>query len=250
MRRVIYAVLLCVAMNMPSFVYALSVSVSVPERYATVKAGERLYFELSIKYPENRVRKDLRLTYTLLHGESVLAQSKVLRAIETQASFIDYMVVPENVDMGLYTVRVMIEDYENLHKETETTFTVVPNVNKVARLFGVLVLFGITVVILLLIVQIMYTRSRWKKMLYNRHDYSNIPQEKRVYYEMISGVIAQMRARVGRKSISLAQTIDGLTVSDQGRVDSINRDPSEILAELVHAYKRKFGKNVNFIYIQ
>ncbi|MCH7850130.1 MAG: hypothetical protein IH845_00620, partial [Nanoarchaeota archaeon] len=37
-------------------VSALSIVVHVPEKYVDVQAGERFYFEIEIKYPENPSR--------------------------------------------------------------------------------------------------------------------------------------------------------------------------------------------------
>ena len=71
-----------------NLVSALSVVVHVPEKYVSVVAGERFYFEVEVKYPENPSRKDLSLEYKILTRDGdVIAQSKVLKAIETQASF-------------------------------------------------------------------------------------------------------------------------------------------------------------------
>jgi len=38
---------------LPQPVAALSISVHVPEKYTDVEAGERFYFEIDVKYPEN-----------------------------------------------------------------------------------------------------------------------------------------------------------------------------------------------------
>ena len=39
-------------------VSALDITLHVPEKYTDVQAGERFYFEIEIKYPENPSRKD------------------------------------------------------------------------------------------------------------------------------------------------------------------------------------------------
>jgi len=88
------------ALLVPSFinltsVSALSLVVHVPEKYTDVHAGERVYFEIEVKYPENPTRKDLRLNYDILKDNAIISQAQVLKAIETQASFIDFIVIPE-----------------------------------------------------------------------------------------------------------------------------------------------------------
>ena len=106
-------------------VSALSVVVHVPEKYTDVYAGERFYFEIDVKYPENTARKDLRLKYEILKDGEVLAQSNVLKAIETQSSFIDFIVIPESAKEGLYDIKVIISDYENLSEEVSASFHVI-----------------------------------------------------------------------------------------------------------------------------
>ena len=77
-------------------VKALSISADIPEKYAEIQAGERLYFEIDIKYPENPKRKDLHLNYVVTKDNETIAQSQVLKAIETQAQFLDFIVIPES----------------------------------------------------------------------------------------------------------------------------------------------------------
>jgi len=226
--------------------FAMNVSVSIPEKYTTVQPGERLYFELAIKYPENKTRKDLRLHYQIVQNGNVLTQTKVLRAIETQASFMDFITVPMQIKAGSYVLNIVIEDYEHLHKEVSVSFAITPKRNPTLILAGGAVLGILFLIVLLLIVQIAYTRTQWKKALKAQHDYTNIPLGRRIYYEMISDAIGQMRMRVGRQAIMIASNIDGLTISKDGRVDNISKDPSEVIAELVRVYKNEFGKDVSF----
>jgi len=135
------------------FVSALSVVVHVPEKYTDVQAGERFYFEIEVKYPENPSRKDLRLNYEIIDEENnVIAQSKVLKAIETQASFIDFIVIPESTDSGLHIIKVNVSDYEALSEEVSASFQVVSKGSGKLKtyffiLLGATILVGILVVI-------------------------------------------------------------------------------------------------------
>lgn len=133
-------------------VSALSIVVHVPEKYTDVQAGERFYFEIEVKYPENPSRKDLRLNYEILKGDEVIAQSKVLKAVETQASFIDFIVIPESAEKGLHVIKVKISDYEGLSEEVEASFQVISGgPGKIKTYFfillGATILVGILVVI-------------------------------------------------------------------------------------------------------
>ncbi len=133
-------------------VSALSIAVHVPEKYTDVVAGERFYFEIEVKYPENPSRKDLRLGYEILKDGEVIAQAKVLKAIETQASFMDFIVIPESADSGMHIIKVKISDYEGLSEEVEASFHVTTNKGEQIKtyffiLLGVIILVGILVVV-------------------------------------------------------------------------------------------------------
>jgi subtilase family serine protease len=142
---------------------AMNATVHIPERYTDVVAGERLYFELSIKYPENDIRKDLRIFYSVTDasGNKIL-QSKVLRAIETQASFMDFVVIPESLTDGLYTLNVDIKDYDNLSANVATTFNVERRLDMLFVLSVSVISILLIVIMTLLVMQIIFTRARWR----------------------------------------------------------------------------------------
>jgi hypothetical protein len=127
-----------------SSVFSLSVSVHVPEKYLEVNPGERLYFEISVKYPENPQRKDLRLNYLIRDSSNeILVRSKVLKAIETQASFVDFVVLPENIESGLYFVEINLEDYEDLSESVSSSFNVVQESFFSIRIYFLIILGGV-----------------------------------------------------------------------------------------------------------
>lgn len=125
-KKIFFLILLWLVLSINILpVYALSARVSIPEKYSSVTAGERLYFEIEIKYPENNTRKDLRLDYEILdEREESLTRTKALKAVETQASFIDYLVIPESAKHGTYTLKVGVGDYAHLDEEITTTFNI------------------------------------------------------------------------------------------------------------------------------
>jgi len=105
---------------------ALSLTVHVPEKYTDVSPGDRFYFEIEVKYPENPKRKDLRMEYEIrTPDDELIAQSKALKAVETQASFIDFIIIPESASTGLYLINVKVKDYELLSEEVGSSFQVV-----------------------------------------------------------------------------------------------------------------------------
>lgn len=144
-----------------SFSSAISITMHVPEKYNTVVAGERLYFEVSVKYPENPTRIDLRLSYEIKdENGNIVAQAKALKAVETQASFIDYIVLPDKLDSGVYSIDVKINDYGDMEEVVGTTFQV--STSKEERIMTYIYVIIIGMVFLSILVTIDLLRRRYR----------------------------------------------------------------------------------------
>lgn len=146
---------------LPTPTRALSITAHISDQSVEVIGGDRLYFEIDIKYPENPRRKDLRLEYQIVEGGEVIASEKVLRAIETQASFLDYIVVPQSVQSGTKELRVIIEDYETLHREVSSSFHVLKGKNQVEVYFFIII--GAVLLVAVLVVMQILTANRRAK---------------------------------------------------------------------------------------
>jgi len=145
--------------NVPQ-VRALSVSTNISEKYTEIQAGDRLYFEIDIKYPENPQRKDLRLNYEVTKGDEIIAQSQVLKAVETQAQFLDFIVIPESSVTGLYNLKVKISDYDNLTEEVATSFKVVAGKDEELKTYFFILLGVISLVAILAIIDISVSKRK------------------------------------------------------------------------------------------
>jgi len=141
-------------------VRALSVSTNISEKYTEIQAGDRLYFEVDIKYPENPQRKDLRLNYEVTKDDEIIAQSQVLKAVETQAQFLDFIVIPESSVTGLYNLKVKISDYDNLAEEVATSFKVVAGKDEELKTYFFILLGVISLVAILAIVDIIISKKK------------------------------------------------------------------------------------------
>ncbi len=140
-------------------VNALVLTVDIPEKYNQVSAGERFFFTLAVKYPENPTRIDLRLNYEIRNqaGELV-AQTKVLKAVETQASFIDSIVIPENVEGGFHTIDVLVNDYGDMNEKVGTSFQITSKSKDKTDTY----LLIIAIAIVLLFILVLYDINRKK----------------------------------------------------------------------------------------
>lgn len=230
----------------PKFSYAINITVRIGDQYTEVSGGDRLYFEVEIKYPENSKRKDLRLEYQIIENGELIASEKVLRAIETQTSFLDYIVVPKSAKAGIKELRVIVADYQELNDEVFATFRVLKSENKTgARFFPIGFAF---LAAIFAIYQVVLIKRRIRIGRLAPHEYSEIPRERRIFYEIISDIIMQMRYHAGDKAIDIAEDIDDLAVdASSGRVLEIKKSPEKIIALLILKYEKMLGKKVNFM---
>lgn len=141
---------------------AMSVVLNIPEKYSEVKVGEKLYFQTEVKWPENTGRKDLRVEYTVVDGSGTeIAYLKVLKAIETQASFMDSITISDRTVPGIYRINAKISDYGSLEQEVTTSFTVAKGETKPQTYVNIII--GLVFVIGIFLVNFIYTWNRSPK---------------------------------------------------------------------------------------
>ena len=122
---ILMSMLLVLILFIP-LVLSMTATVNVQEKYSEVNAGESIYFETDIKWPENDIRRDLRLEYSVKDKDgNEIAYFKVLKAIETQASFMDFINIPESTEPGIYKIYLNVSDYSNMTKEIAVSFRVI-----------------------------------------------------------------------------------------------------------------------------
>jgi len=110
--RILVSVMTALILVMPS-VYAISVSVSVPDKYQEIGVGGTLYFKVDLQDPQNAGRHDISLKYDVKKGENIIVSSKELKAIETQASFLSSITIPNSAESGIYNIVVTVNDKES-----------------------------------------------------------------------------------------------------------------------------------------
>jgi hypothetical protein len=109
-----------------NLVSAMTITINIPEKYSEVSPGEKVYFETEVKWPENDMRKDLKLEYSIKNkDDEEIAYLKVLKAIETQASFMDSINIPESTKPGIYKIYLNISDYKELNQEVVASFKII-----------------------------------------------------------------------------------------------------------------------------
>lgn len=143
---------------------AMSATVNIPENYAEVLAGETVYVETEIKWPENDYRKDLIIEYSIKDKDGVeIAYLKTLKAVETQASFMESIAIPASTAAGTYRVDVSIMDYEDLNQDITASFKVVEEGRDVFNTYLVIIM-GVVVLVAVLLTLNLIALTRLKKI--------------------------------------------------------------------------------------
>ena len=138
----------------PRLASAMSITIEIPAKYSEINAGEAVYFETEVKWPENIGRKDLRIEYSIKDKDGVeVAYLKVLKAIETQASFMDSISTPESIAPGMYTISAVFCDYKDLNQEVIASFHVAKRGNNVLN-FLFIILGALGVIVFLMVIEL------------------------------------------------------------------------------------------------
>ncbi|MCR4325596.1 MAG: hypothetical protein NUV59_02205 [Patescibacteria group bacterium] len=208
--------------------------------------GESIAFSVQLSNFGSQKRADVTVFFRLFdeRGTQVYAESETV-AVDTTASFVKRIPVPEGALPGAYTVETSLSYAgQEVPATSRFTFTVGPPVRMTDN--SAIYFAGIALA-LLLILGLVYTlrvRSRGRFVI---HDYSDKPKEERIYYEIISDTIGQMRQRAGDRALDVATHTQGLVVDEKtGRVLKITDSPAKVVAGLVSGYEKALGKKVSF----
>ncbi len=194
-------------------------------------------------------RVDVTIDYQILDSNNVvvLTESETV-AVETTASFVKNIQIPYDLPPGRYTAASdIIYEGQEVPATSEFQFTVE---RKIAGIFvSQLIIYGI-ITILVGIVFAVVSRLiiKRRRSRYTPQEYLDVPKQDRLFYEIISDIIMQMRCQIGDKALEMAGNIDGLVINkESGRVLKINKDPTELVTLLFIQYQKQTGKKMKFL---
>ena len=219
-----------------------------------VAPGEILPVSVKLANFGGGKRVDVQVNYKVTSNETnkTLFTASETVAVETTNDYVKTLQIPQDAAAGLYTIETSITYSGQLVPAATTfTFTVEPKILGVYRsdfyLYG-----GITAVLSFCIVLLGYFLIKKRHGATKRFaplDYSNVPKQDRVFYELVSDTVMNMRQEVGNKALEIAAGIGGLVIDkNTGRVIKITGSPSKIVAELVKGYENSLGKKVSFAF--
>jgi hypothetical protein len=239
--------------SLPALVSAQEVQAENAALATRVAPGESLPLEIHLSNFGSNSRVDVTLLYQILDpsGSVMVSQTETV-AVQTSASYIERVALPNSIPQGLYTARTTIT-YDG--QQVPATATQQFSVEQ--KIFGIFVsdfwtyLAILCIAILLAVLLILFFLRYRKQTRFAPIDYSHIPRKGRVYYEIISDAIQQMRYHEGDRAIAvIIADIPGLVIdADSGRVMALTRDPSEIIAAIVSQYEHAFGKHINLSFV-
>ena len=227
---------------------AISTSASSQESAVRVVPGGVLPVTVHLTNFGSTRRVDVVITYRILDasGAPVLDESETV-AVDTSASFVKQLSVPANAAPGAYREETSIQyPYQSAPAESGFPFAVE------RAYLGVFVSdwfeYGgaaFLLAIVAFVVGRLFVRFRSRRAPI--HEYAGTPKNERIYYEMVSDTITQMRLRLGDAALDVARSVEGLSIDPEtGRVLALKGDPAAIIAALVKRYEARSGAHVNF----
>lgn len=214
-----------------------------------VAPGELLPISIKLVNFGGGKKIDVTINYQILDSNNTVEVDETETvAVETTASFIRNIQIPNGLPPGKYTIISNISyEGQEIPASSKFQFTVE---KKIAGIFiSQLILYGIITLLIgiaFAIVSRLIIKHRQASRI-TPHEYPDVPKQDRLFYEIISDVIMQMRHHIGNKALEIARNIDGLVINkDNGRVLEINKDPAEIVALLLLRYEKDTGKKMSF----
>jgi len=214
-----------------------------------VAPGEFLPLSVKLLNFGNRQKVDVTMSYKIIDAEgTVIYSAEETVAVETTATFVKTIQIPFGTAPGTYTAKTFITYQDQLvPATTEFHFTVE---RKILGLFqsDFFLYGGITIFISVLAVLLGYVLVRRRRRVrYSPFDYSDKQKGERIYYEIVSDTIGQMRQRAGDGALDIAMRTPGLVIDETtGRVIKITKSPAKVVADLVSGYEKSLGKKVSF----
>lgn len=214
-----------------------------------VAPGELLPISVKLSNFGGGKRVDVLIEYSIFSSaEEKIYSTNETVAVETTNNFIKTIQIPFETANGIYTAKTsIIYNGQLVPATTQFNFTVE---RKILGLFqsDFFLYGGITLIVSIFVLLTGYLLIKHgRKTRFTPLDYSNISHDKRIFYEILSDTIMQMRERVGDDAIHIATNIDGLKIDkENGKVLAISENPSKIIATLVSEYEKILGKKVSF----
>jgi len=134
-----------------------NLEVEIAQTHKTINPGEHVWFTTKIMNLGRQERTDITLEYEVLNKDKELVAKKTETvAIETQASFVSNLKIPEKSSQGPHTLEVSLKVNENEEAKGSSSFNVVWEKQEYVRY----VVIGLIIVAVLVILMILVIKSK------------------------------------------------------------------------------------------
>jgi hypothetical protein len=246
---IVVALIFCSSPTLYAFAQSPRVDTSSAGLTTKVAPGEILPISVKLLNFGQGQKVDVTVSYGIFSdkGTQIYSSTETV-AVETTANFIKTIQIPFGTPAGGYVAKASILYAGQLvPATTQFPFTVE---NKIFGFFLTDFYFYLGVILILVLIAGFIGYSFIKRGQANRitpHEYNNVADKERIYYEIISDTIMEMRYRVGSKALEIAKAVEGLVVDpNTGKVLQITEDPAKIIASLVMQYEKLLGQKISF----
>jgi hypothetical protein len=245
-------VVACILFEAPLFSLAQELQTGNNALATRVAPGESLPLSTRLSNFGSNERVDVTIRYEIFDAKEslVLSQSETV-AVETSASYLTHVQLPATMAPGLYSARISI-----IYNGQKVPATATQQFTVERKIFGIfesdfildsLILLAVALVALL--VGLVVRRYR-RAGQFAAQEYPDVPKDVRVYFEIVSDAIQQMRYHEGDAALDIAAKIPGLSIdAATGRVLAISADPAAVIAATVSEYEKAFGKKLNLSFV-
>jgi len=135
---------------------SFNLEVEIPSQYTTAFEGEKIHFTVKVINLANLERMDITLEYKILQGEDEINFKRETVAVETQASFVGEILIPEKTKGGDSVLQVrIIGAEEEVFSEGQGMFVISERASVVKFLlkykWPILLIFGIMAILIAII---------------------------------------------------------------------------------------------------
>ena len=109
-KLILISILFVLLFNLVSTQNTFNLEIEIPETYESALAGENFWFTVKLLNLANQERIDVIIKYEILDSNrEMIALKTETVAIETQASFVRNLKIPENAEKGQHFLRVTVD---------------------------------------------------------------------------------------------------------------------------------------------
>lgn len=225
------------------------INVSAEGEGKPVAPGEFLSVSINLVNFTGQGSVDVQVNYRIIDANTneVYSESETV-AVETTTSFAKRFQLPKNMAAGIYTFASSLNyPGQETPAVSQLTFVVEKKILGIFRsdfIFYLAALLAIIVASILVTSYIVKINRKGKVVFY---DYSEKPKNQRIYYQILSDIISEMRLRIGDDALKIAKDIPDLKINPvNGVVINVEKDPAKIIAQLISRYEQFSGQHISF----